>query len=110
MCEQIRQRGDEPGYFRRTRWNPAKTFPAEYERSPHVPPGTRPLVMHRLGDGSEQTGCLFWGYKPSWYKRGPVSNARLDTVLKDSPFRRPLLTWRVIVPCEGWYEWTGEKM
>ena len=53
MCGRIRQRGDEPDYFRMTRWDPAKAFPPEYQRSPNVPPGTRPLVLHRLGDGSE---------------------------------------------------------
>src|SRR5690606_31796491 len=32
-----------------------------------------------------------------------------DTVLKGSPFWNPLLTRRIIVPADGWYEWTGEK-
>lgn len=109
MCGRIRQRGEEPDYFGVTRWNPSNAFPPEYRRSPNVPPGTRPLVLHRLGDGSEQSDCLFWGYKPPWYKRGPASNARLDTVLRGSSFWQPLLGRRVIVPCEGWYEWTGEK-
>src|SRR3546814_6435579 len=52
---------------------------------------------------------MFWGYKPAWYKRGPASNARLDTVLKGSPFWKPLLSRRILVPAEGWYEWTGDK-
>jgi putative SOS response-associated peptidase YedK len=99
----------EPDYFRMTRWEPGAAFPKGYRRSPNVPPGTRPLVLHRLGDGSEQADTLFWGYKPPWYKRGPASNARLDTVLKGSPFWKPLLARRVIVPADGWYEWTGEK-
>ncbi len=30
----------------------------------NVPPGTRPLPLHRLGDGSEQAERMFWGYKP----------------------------------------------
>lgn len=109
MCGRIRQRGDEPDYFRMTRWDPAKAFAPHYQRSPNVPPGTRPLVLHRLGDGSQQADCLFWGYKPPWYNKSPACNARLDTVLKSSPFWQPLLTRRVIVPCDGWYEWTGSK-
>jgi len=75
----------------------------------NVPPGTRPMVFHRLGDGGDHVDRLFWGYKPPWYKRGPASNARLDTVLKGSPFWKPLLTRRILVLADGWYEWTGEK-
>ena len=74
----------------------------------NVPPGTRPLVMHQLGDGNDQMARLFWGYKPSWYKRAPVINARLDTILKKSPMWRALLGKRVLVPADGWFEWTGE--
>ena len=108
MCGRITQEQEQIDYFRPGRWVPAK-LADDYRRSPNVPPGTRPLVIHRLGDGTEQADCLFWGYKPPWYKRGPASNARLDTVLKGSPFWKPLLSRRVIVPADGWYEWTGEK-
>ena len=75
----------------------------------NMPPGTRPIGFHRLGDCVDQVDRLFWGYKPPWYKRGPASNARLDTILRRSPFWKPLLGRRIIVPADGWYEWTGEK-
>ncbi|MBY6309906.1 hypothetical protein E5C30_05800 [Alcaligenes faecalis] len=35
-------------------------------------------------------------------------NARLDTILKKSPMWRGLLGKRVLVPADGWFEWTGE--
>src|SRR5690606_12619705 len=75
----------------------------------NVPPGTRPITLHRLGDGGPHADRLFWGYKPPWYERSPAANARLDTILKRSPFWRPLLSRRIIVPADGWYEWTGKK-
>jgi putative SOS response-associated peptidase YedK len=76
----------------------------------NIPPGTKPMVLHRL-EGDPKIDRIFWGYKPTGYKRGPISNARLDTVLANKwPW-----SWiikggaRVIVPADGWYEWTGEK-
>lgn len=109
MCGRIRQAGDDEQYMETLRWNPRTILDGPTRLRYNVPPGTRPLVLHRLGDGAEQADALFWGYKPAWYKRGPASNARLDTVLKGSPFWKPLLTKRVIVPVDGWYEWTGGK-
>jgi putative SOS response-associated peptidase YedK len=109
MCGRISQRSDLADYLEKIHWNPARLFVEPEGPRYNVPPGTRPIVLHRLGDGQEHADRLFWGYKPPWYKRGPASNARLDTVLKGSPFWKPLLAKRVIVPAEGWYEWTGEK-
>ncbi|MFT0548178.1 SOS response-associated peptidase [Allopusillimonas ginsengisoli] len=111
MCGRVKQTNDPAQYFDYTRWNPLVCGWDDYRASPNVPPGTRPLVLHRLGGGAEQANTLFWGYKPPWpgYTRGPASNARLDTVLKGSRFWKPLLTKRIIVPVDGWYEWTGEK-
>lgn len=109
MCGRIRQAGDAEQYMETLGWNPRRTFDLPEGLRYNVPPGTRPLILHRLGDGSEQADRLFWGYKPPWYKRGPASNARLDTVLKGSPFWNPLLGRRIIMPAEGWFEWTGEK-
>ena len=109
MCGRIKQARSLSEYEEHFRWNPRKTFDLDGALKYNVPPGTRPITLHRLGDGSEQADRLFWGYKPPWYKRAPASNARLDTILKRSPFWRPLLTKRVIIPADGWYEWTGEK-
>lgn len=107
MCGRIRQAREVHEYGETLRTNMRKIFDDGLKYN--VPPGTRPIVFHRIGDGAEKFDRLFWGYKPSWYKRGPASNARLDTVLKGSPFWKLLLTRRIIVPADGWYEWTGEK-
>jgi len=109
MCGRISQKGDFSEYVEIIRWNP-NAFVDVFEGPRYnVPPGTRPLIFHRLGDGAEHVDRLFWGYKPHWFKRPPVSNARLDTVLKGSGFWKPLLTKRIIVPADGWFEWVGEK-
>src|SRR5690606_34029178 len=107
MCGRIRQAREVIDYGETIRANLGTILDEGLKYN--VPPGTRPIVLHRLGNGSDQADRVFWGYKPPWYKRGPASNARLDTVLKGSPFWKPLLSRRIIVPADGWYEWTGEK-
>ncbi len=109
MCGRIKQALSLAEYEEHFRWNPRTLFDEADRLKYNVPPGTRPILFHRLGDGAPQADRLFWGYKPPWYKRGPAANARLDTVLKRSPFWRPLLRRRVVVPADGWFEWTGEK-
>lgn len=109
MCGRIRQARTREEYEERFRLNPGKLFDDSGRLRYNVPPGTRPLTFHRLGDGSEQTDRLFWGYKPPWFKRPPASNARLDKILDNSAFWRTPIQRRVIVPADGWYEWTGEK-
>ena len=108
MCGRIRQAHEPVEYEKTLHWKPRNLGQLADGLKYNVPPGTRPIVMHRLGDGSDQVDRLFWGYKPPWYKRAPVINARLDTILKRSPMWRALLGRRVLVPADGWFEWTGE--
>lgn len=107
MCGRIRQAREPVDYIESMNWNPHDLGRITDGLKYNVPPGTRPLVMHQLGDGSNQIDRLFWGYKPGWYKRSPVINARLDTILKKSPMWRGLLGKRVLVPADGWFEWVG---
>ncbi len=109
MCGRIRQARSREEYGETLKWNTRHILDAPDAPRYNVPPGTRPLTLHRLGDGLEHIERMFWGYKPPWYKRGPASCARLDSILGGSPFWNPLLTRRILLPAEGWYEWTGEK-
>lgn len=109
MCGRISQKSDYSEYVEIIRWDPNTLGDVLEGPRYNVPPGTRPLVFHRIDDGAEHADRLFWGYKPNWSKRPPVSNARLDTVLRGSGFWKPLLTKRIIVPADGWFEWVGEK-
>ena len=76
----------------------------------NVPPQTRPMVLHQLG-GTGIVERLYWGFKPSWseWRKPPNGNANLSTVLRGSPMWSPLLSRRVVMPVDGWYEWTGPK-
>jgi len=108
MCGRISQDVDLENFFVKVDWDVFWRPQPGTRLKFNVPPGTTPLVLHDAG-GTLTVDRVFWGYKPVWYKRGPVSNARLDTVLKGSGFWKPLLERRVLVPARGWYEWTGEK-
>lgn len=72
----------------------------------NIPPGTTPITLCITGEIATATRT-FWGYKPIWYDKPPVINARLDTIESRSRFWRSLLTHRIIIPVHGWYEWTG---
>lgn len=74
----------------------------------NVPPGTEPITLHCLS-GEPTASRMFWGYRPHWFDKSPVINARLDTILKKSPFWRATLKHRIIVPVAGWFEWVGDK-
>lgn len=109
MCGRIKQARGLADYVETLKWNPRTILDVPDGPKYNVPPGTRPLALHRLGDGSEQVDRLFWGYRPPWYKKPALSNANLTTLLKGSGMWKPILPYRIIMPCDGWYEWTGDK-
>jgi len=109
MCGRIVQKNGPIDYFEVIRWNPRQLGVDPTGPRFNVPPGTRPLVLH-LMQGEPAFDRVFWGYAPRWFKRSPVSNARLDTILDPhkSFWRSLLVQGRMLVPAEGWYEWTLE--
>lgn len=109
MCGRIRQARSLEDYQEHLHWNPYTALEVADGLRYNVPPGTRPITLHRLGDDDDQVERLFWGYRPAGYQRAPASNARLDTVLRKSGFWRPLLARRIIIPADGWFEWTGDR-
>lgn len=106
MCGRVKQAEELDWYQIKIQWRPQRV--QEYRPGHNIPPGTAPLVLHQQ-DGEQHAECRHWGYKPAWSTRRPMSDARLDTVLKGSPFWRPLLPRRIIMPVDGWYEWTGDR-
>lgn len=106
MCGRFSQYQTLEHYAAQIDWNNLSNASDTYGKY-NVPPGTQPLVFHQLTNMPEQTQ-LFWGYKPSWYQKAPIINARLDTILSHSPMWRPLLKRRILVPADGWFEWTGK--
>lgn len=109
MCGRIRQARSLNEYQEHLRWNPYTALEVDDGPKFNVPPGARPITLHRLNNSAEHADRMVWGYRPAGYHRGPVSNARLDSVLEGSRFWKPLLHRRIIVPVDGWYEWSGEK-
>ena len=109
MCGRIRQARNLWDYLEALRWSGGIDLGEDTWPSVNVPPGTRPLTLHRLGDGSEQIDLVYWGYQPPKAPRLYL-NARLDKIIANSGFwKRQFEHGRVIIPADGWYEWTGEK-
>jgi Uncharacterized conserved protein len=107
MCGRIVQKSPQAEYVETIFTNLGLIFDDAQAPRYNIPPGTRVLALHRLG-GSPAVEHLWWGYGPPWWRRQPVINARIDTLLRGSAMWRPLLVRRVIVPADGWYEWTPE--
>lgn len=60
------------------------------------------------GEVSRVLTSARWGLVPHWAKgvgSKPLINARSETVLEKPSFRRAVRTCRVLVPCDGWFEW-----
>lgn len=78
----------------------------------NVAPGSTPLLMHRFGDDDTlYVDRVHWGYRPSWAADKGIPqaiNARIEKAATGAYFRPLWKAGRVIVPANGWYEWTGE--
>jgi putative SOS response-associated peptidase YedK len=67
-------------------------------------------ILHTFSGKGEVDG-LRWGYrtpKEVEEKKKPWINARVEKALTGRYFRHMFRSGRVIVPSEGWYEWTVE--
>lgn len=77
----------------------------------NVPPGSKPWVLHRFAN-EPAFDTVHWGYRPSWAAEkglAPTINARIETAATGRYFRPLFTRGRIVVPADGWYEWTGEK-
>lgn len=54
-----------------------------------------------------------WGLVPSWMDkdpdRGPLFNARSETLLEKKSFKNAFLRRRCIIPADGFFEWKAER-
>jgi putative SOS response-associated peptidase YedK len=51
------------------------------------------------------------GLRPAWLKgdaRG-FPNARAETLAEKKSFMKPFATGRVLIPCDGFYEWVRHE-
>lgn len=109
MCGRIAQYRDIEHYWAALPVHPFATDDTARQRLRNLPPGPGVLVFHQLAGPQPAGALLHWGYKPPSWPYALLINARLDTVLGRSRFWRPLLTRRIILPVDGWFEWQGEK-
>ncbi len=111
MCGRISQSRTPEDYKRALGWPVDQDLEDWPGPAWNIPPGTTPLLMHRLPDGVCHLARLHWGYRPRWaQERGmPLAiNARLEKAASGRFFGPLWRNGRVIVPAEGWYEWTGK--
>lgn len=112
MCGRITQ------YRKAQEYMQALDFPAslsaeaaQHAPSYNTPPGSTPWLIHAFNDGAPMMDSVKWGYRPSWAaeKGIPLAiNARLEKAATGRYFRHMWLHGRVLVPADGWYEWTGK--
>lgn len=108
MFGRIRQARALEEYQDTLHWSPYAALEVSEGPRHNIAPGTQPIALHRIGEkGDDQASRLHWGYRPPRYKRRSQYLARLDSVLRGSRVWHPLLTRRVIVPADGWFEWAG---
>lgn len=86
--------------------------PARYNIAPT---DTVPVVLERLVESKSESTVtrrlrpLTWGLVPAWSKdrsgAARMINARAESLLDKSAYRKAALTRRCLVPADGWYEW-----
>lgn len=113
MCGRIIQTDFRKGYARKIGWD-VSYAPAWVGGDPipdyNLCPGGVIRILHTLS-GKGEVDSLTWGYrtpKEVEEKRKPWINARIEKALTGRYFRHMFRSGRVIVPSEGWYEWTVE--
>jgi putative SOS response-associated peptidase YedK len=84
---------------------------AERQASYNTSPGSAPWFIHELGEDTPIFDTLHWGYRPNWAAEKGIAlaiNARIEKAATGRYFRHMWQRGRVLVPADGWYEWTGE--
>ncbi|MEO6959771.1 MAG: SOS response-associated peptidase [Burkholderiaceae bacterium] len=112
MCGRITQTRSIMAYARSVGWTEQDLrerdisgYTASYNASPGVPH----LILRDI-DGQPTAELVMWHFLSAWAKEkglAPAINAKREKLL--GGYYRPMMkTGRVIVPAEGWYEWTGK--
>jgi putative SOS response-associated peptidase YedK len=111
MCGRISQARDVQDYLRSMGMSEDAIF--DYMPPPrrfNLSPGTDLEAFHRI-EGKPTVHAFRWGYWTSWQEKKklpPSVNAMVEKA--DTSFWKPLWnSGRIIVPADGWFEWTGPK-
>lgn len=110
MCMRMRQKSKQSDYFDAMEWGPESITAAGYVPQENVSPGSKPLVLHGMAGASEMATCLHWGYN-RWRRGSELENSHISRrSLRRNALWSPLLkNGRIVVPADGWYEWSGEE-
>ena len=111
MCGRISQARDLMDYYASLGMPPIEIF----KRMPpprrwNVSPGSEAAVIHSMAVGPTiEPVC--WGYRPQWAIEKKIAmshNARIEKA-STGYYKSMWERGRVIVPADGWFEWTGPK-
>ena len=105
MCGRFAQYESRQEYFDALGLTPDDVLfdPAPLGRY-NVAPGTSVLVFSHHDDHFH-FNPIHWGYKPEWWDKPPLINARSETAATGRMFKPLWAKGRIVVPAEGWYEW-----
>ena len=70
----------------------------------NVAPGTRMMLLNQRG-WQLHFEPVFWGYKPDWWHRAMLINARGEMAASGRMFKPLWQHGRIVVPANGWLEW-----
>lgn len=104
MCGRFSQHREAEQYFNQLPLAPPAL--PDYRQSYNVGPGTQPMYLQQTEDELVARTAR-WGYQHG-AKRMYI-NARVETAAKSGYWRPLWENGRIIVPADGWFEWTGEK-
>jgi putative SOS response-associated peptidase YedK len=71
------------------------------------PTNTVPILAFNNNDNIIEPDLYTWGF-PSFRNKSVIINARSETALEKSMFKKSLLERRCVVPSTGFYEWSHD--
>jgi putative SOS response-associated peptidase YedK len=79
----------------------------EFKSATNISPGSMiPIIVNT---NHKDAVLAKWGLIPFWAKDPKIGfkmfNARSETILEKSSFRKPFLSQRCLIPATGYYEW-----
>jgi putative SOS response-associated peptidase YedK len=111
MCGRITQTRSAEAYAKEMGWAADDYIEHDWRPCWNIAPGMSPTVMSFFDD-LHRFDPLYWGYKPPWNAENKCRvqlSTPVETVAHSLVFRDMLKSGRIIVPADGWYEWSGER-
>lgn len=73
-------------------------------------PGQPHPIIRISPEGKRTLELVHWGITPVWAKEGarPLINARHETIAEKPTFKEAFRKGRILVPADGFFEWSGE--